>query len=190
MLDWRTLTKCTRCPALGTHHVPPEGPMASELFILGQSPGVTEVEEDRPFCGPSGEALDFLLDELLLDRELVYVTNTLKCHPPENRPGTAEEINTCKQTWLSKELKIVDPSIVLTLGKDAFISMMGAKNKHLFKHGHVWRRKKRSLVCFYHPAYFLRRGDLEGFLQHADRIEAELEFWRERRDEENSLLGS
>jgi DNA polymerase len=144
-------------------------------MVIGQSPGRTEVEKGRPFCGASGELLDFLLDELLLDRTQVYVTNTLKCHPNDNRPGTVEEILTCKKKWLLPELKLVRPRVILTLGKDAFISLKGSAKG--FAHGHVWRLKNRSLVCFYHPAYFLRRKDIDSFLEHTGRIQDELDFW-------------
>lgn len=162
-LDTETLKKCRRCPQLGKDHVPAEGSSPATLMIVGQSPGTAEVEDGRPFCGPSGELVDYLLDEIGIDRSLVYITNAIKCHPPGNRPGDKEELDTCAEHWLSKELKCVNPKIIVMLGKDAWYAV--TKGNIPFGNRNVHKGKKRVFVTLYHPSYFLRRGDVEGFVE-------------------------
>ncbi|RMF60710.1 MAG: uracil-DNA glycosylase [Bacteroidetes bacterium] len=163
------LSDCKICEQLGKDHVPPTGPMTAELMIIGQSPGRTEVKEGKPFVGPCGEYIDYLLDELLLDRSDVYITNTLKCHPPKNRPGKPEEIRNCKKTWLRHELRAIKPKVILLLGRDAYEAVMprNLKTKYPFSHGLVVRKKHQAIVVSYHPSYFLRQGNLLGFLEIA-----------------------
>ena len=161
-LDIEKVSQCKLCVTLGAEHVPAEGNPSASVMLIGQSPGVKEVEEGRPFVGPSGEVLDFMLDEAGLDRSQVYITNALKCHPPGNRAGNPEELELCFNTWLVKELKFVNPSIVVLIGKDAWKSVTGGRIE--FGHGKITKTKKRSYLTVYHPAYFLRRGDVESFV--------------------------
>jgi DNA polymerase len=131
-------------------------------MFIGQSPGATEVEQGAPFVGPSGELLDWMLDQAGLNRSQVYITNALKCRPPGNRAGHIEELAMCNKTWLRKELKKVAPSLVVLVGKDAWKSV--TKGNIPFEHGKVTKTKKRKYLTIYHPGYYLRRGDIEGFV--------------------------
>jgi len=160
-LDIEAVSQCHRCVTLGKDHVPASGNPHADIMIIGQSPGVREVEEGKPFVGPSGELLEFFLDEAGLSREQVYITNALKCHPPGNRPGNPEELEVCFSRWLVKEMKFVNPSIVVLVGKDAWKSVTHGKIP--FVHGQSVKGKKRTFLTVYHPAYYLRRGDVESF---------------------------
>ena len=162
--DITRLSACSICPALGKEHVPAEGPSNAEIFIVGQSPGVQEVEAGRPFVGPSGEMLDYFLDEAGLDRSDVYITNAVKCHPPGNRAGHPEELRSCFDRWLRKELAFIMPNVVIMLGKDAWQSV--SRGKFEFKHGGITKTSKgTTFLTLYHPAYFIRRNEVETFIK-------------------------
>lgn len=162
------VSKCTLCPALGKDHVPASGPVTADLCFVGQSPGTKEVEEGQPFVGPSGELLDYLLDEIGLSRDQVYITNSLKCHPPGNRAGHPEELDTCFQQWLKRELVLVNPRVVVLVGKDAWQSV--TRGKMEWGHGLVTKTSNRAYMSIFHPAYFLRRGDIQTFLEIAPKL--------------------
>lgn len=167
---------CELCPKLGRMHVPAHGCVGAELMIVGQSPGHEEVKKKQPFVGPSGRLLTWFLDELALTREEVYITNVLKCKPPRNRPGAADEIKACKARWLSNELKAVRPSVILLLGGDAHKAIM--PKKYAFADRASTRTKNRSYVTLYHPSYWLRRQQHGKFLSGASVVREELEHWR------------
>lgn len=162
------LKDCTKCPTLGKNHVPPSGPPTADIMIVGQSPGEQEVAAGRPFVGPSGELLTYMLDSAGLDMDEVYITNALKCHPPGNRPGSQDELETCFDTWLKGELIASNPKFVIILGKDAYYSV--TRGKIPFSHGGIHKTKKRTIITLYHPSYFLRRGDIETFVSFGKEL--------------------
>lgn len=157
------LKQCRECITLGAEHVPADGSVIANIMFIGQSPGQQEVSEQLPFVGPCGELLTFLLDEIGITRDQVYITNALKCHPPGNRPAHEDELANCYSKWLKKEIKVVNPKLVVLLGKDAWKSV--TKGKIPFEHGKITKRKTRFYMTVYHPGYFLRKGDIESFIQ-------------------------
>ena len=169
-LDFECLRQCSKCTTLGQDHVPAEGNPNAEVMIIGQSPGAFEVKEIRPFVGPSGEILDMMLDQAGIAREQVYITNALKCHPPGNRPTNPEELHHCFDNWLVKELKSVNPRIVVLVGKDAWKSV--TRELIPFKHGEYVKGKNRIFLTVYHPAFFLRRGDIESFVSVGNTLKS------------------
>lgn len=172
-LDLKSVRQCDKCQQLGTNHAPSEGSPAADLMIIGQSPGTTEVRMGRPFVGPSGELVDFMLDGLGLSREDVYIANALKCQPPGNRPGMASELANCWNQWLYSEIKLVDPKVVLLLGRDAHQSVI--KNRRPWKHRAIHRAKKRIYVDCWHPSYCLRRRIMDEFVSMAQVLHPLLE---------------
>lgn len=167
------------CIGLGKEHVASEGDVGAEVMIVGQSPGSREVDVGSPFIGPSGDLVNLLLSEMLLDRSEVYVANALKCHPAGNRAGLDDELFNCWRIWLKEEIEFVDPKVIIMFGRDAYKSVIGqfpkAAKKLEWGHGNYYIRKtkygKRLYVCSYHPAYYLRRGDMSNFLAIAKTIE-------------------
>ena len=160
-LDLDSVRKCKLCINLSRDHVPAEGNPNADLMIIGRDPGRTEVEVRKPFVGPSGEILDYMLDEIGLDRTDVYITNLVKCHTPNNRGPHSEEVGNCTRTWLFDEIKTVDPKVVLFLGKDVHIAMLGNKP---YVHLEVHKGKKRTAITAYHPAYILRQGTMTDYI--------------------------
>ena len=118
---------CVKCPlhASRTHAVPGEGPVPSEVFILGEGPGAREDHQGRPFVGPSGILLVQLLKTAGLTREDVYITSCVKCRPPNNRTPRTIELDTCQENWLNRQLDLVNPRIVVLLGKVAIGQILG-----------------------------------------------------------------
>ncbi len=179
-LDIASVSRCKKCPSLGKDHVPSEGNLKADVMFIGQSPGVTEVQLGRPFVGPAGDLLDFALDQAELERGEVYIANVLKCHPPGNRPGLPGEKAACYRAWLHGEITVVDPRLVVLVGKEAHTTVLPS---HIpFEHLHVCRNTKqnRLYLSVYHPAYFLRLGRMEEFVLAGNKIKeciAEVEGW-------------
>jgi DNA polymerase len=123
-------------------------------MIVGQSPGVQELEEGKPFVGPSGLMLEKLLDLLPMPREYCYITNAVKCHPPGNRELHPREIATCRH-YLSVEVREVKPEVLWLIGKAAHRIV---RERIPFHHRLPVPTLNPKLLISYHPAYFLRQG--------------------------------
>jgi len=110
---------CTRCETLVASRsciVNGTGAPDAAVAFVGEAPGAREDEEGDPFVGRSGEVLDGALADAGLARETVRITNCVRCRPPENRDPTAAELGNCRE-YLDAELAVVDPAVVVTLGK-------------------------------------------------------------------------
>lgn len=177
--DIKAVSSCMECIGLSKDHVPSEGDVGAEVMVIGQSPGAREVETGSPFIGASGDLVNLLLSEMLLDRSEVYVANALKCHPDGNRKGLDDELANCWKIWLKEEIDFVDPKVIIMFGRDAYRSVIEqfpkAAEKLPWGHGNYYIRKtkygQRLYVCSYHPAYYLRRGDYSDFLAVAEIVE-------------------
>lgn len=113
------VTECTHCPALvesRSQIVNGTGPEDADVVFVGEGPGAQEDEEGEPFVGRSGSVLDTQLRAVGLDRETVRITNCVRCRPPENRDPTKEELENCRG-YLMRELDLLDPDVIVTLGK-------------------------------------------------------------------------
>lgn len=174
-LSYKSVSECTLCPNLGKDHVPAVGSRTADLMIVGQSPGVSEVQLREPFVGACGDMVDYMLDEAELDRQSVYITNALKCHPPGNRVALAGELSNCWRTWLFQEIRLVDPALILILGADAHKSVLpkGKEFGHLIEH----QSKSRIYLSSYHPGWFIRKGasGMEQFIAVGGKIKEILE---------------
>ncbi|MGC9079326.1 MAG: type-4 uracil-DNA glycosylase [Nanopusillaceae archaeon] len=112
------ILKCTRCPLYQykKNYVPGDGDPNSEILFIGEAPGREEDLQGKPFVGKAGQVLNENIKNILnLDRNKVYITNVVKCRPPNNREPKDEEIKACS-IWLEKQLEIIKPSIIVTLG--------------------------------------------------------------------------
>ena len=121
--------RCRKCGPLchsRTQVVFGEGPLNAEVFIVGEAPGFNEDREGKPFRGASGMLLDRLLSSVGLEREGVYLTNLVKCRPPEDRSLKPTEINACRPYLLS-QLAAVDPKVVVALGDLPSRALTGRK---------------------------------------------------------------
>ena len=118
-MDGLEVTACTRCPALveaRSQIVNGTGPPDADLLFVGEGPGEREDEQGEPSVGRSGAGLDDALRDVGLARADVRITNCVRCHPPENRDPTTEELENCRD-YLDAEIAQVDPELIITLGK-------------------------------------------------------------------------
>jgi len=138
-----------------------EGSLTASIMFIGEAPGKKEAQTGKPFCGASGRVLDELLAHLKLPREKVYITNIVKDRPRDNRDPTPEEI-ACYGPFLNREIEIIKPKVVATLGRYSMIYLMekfglGHKLLPIGKmHGKVFKAitsfGEIKIVPLYHPA--------------------------------------
>ncbi|MCX7988515.1 MAG: uracil-DNA glycosylase [Thermodesulfovibrio sp.] len=137
-----------------------EGNANAKLMFIGEAPGVDEDRQGRPFVGEAGNLLTSLIEKMGFKRQEVYITNTVKCHPPGNRDPLEEEVSLCFD-YLKREIEIISPKVIITLGKVATYTLMGMKGKikdiAISKiRGNVFLYKNIPVIPTFHPAYLLR----------------------------------
>jgi len=118
-MDGLDVTACERCEDLvgsRSRIVNGTGPDDADLLFVGEGPGAQEDEGGEPFIGRSGDVLDDALMEAGLDRADVRITNCVRCRPPDNRDPRQEELANCRP-YLEREIELVDPELIVTLGK-------------------------------------------------------------------------
>ncbi|BBL45276.1 type-4 uracil-DNA glycosylase [Nanobdella aerobiophila] len=114
----KEILKCNRCSLCNykTNYVPGDGNINSKILFIGEAPGRDEDIQGKPFVGKAGKILTENINHILnIDRKDVYITNLIKCRPPNNRKPTDEEIKACS-IWLEKQINILKPDIIITLG--------------------------------------------------------------------------
>jgi len=109
---------CPRCRLSETRKraVPGEGERRAAVMFIGEAPGFWENEEGRPFVGPAGKLLEELLAGIRLRRDEVYITNVLKCRPPNNRDPLPDELAACHD-YLERQIALLRPRLIVTLGR-------------------------------------------------------------------------
>src|SRR5215472_8827334 len=107
-----TCTKCKLCKGR-TRAVPGEGNPHAKIMFIGEGPGYQEDRQGRPFVGPAGQFLDELLASINLKRADVFITNVVKCRPPENRDPLPAEIKAC-DPYLERQIAAIKPKVIVT----------------------------------------------------------------------------
>jgi len=147
---------CQKCRLHKTRGkaVPGEGKEDAQVMFVGQCPGFNEDREGRPFVGKAGKLLDELLGLVSLSREEVFITNIVKCRPPENRDPMVDEVRSCKP-YLAEQIKTVNPRVIVALGRFAM--------EHFIKEGSITENHGRPVMVagrvvlpLFHPAAALR----------------------------------
>ena len=151
------IRKCTACPLWKgtTLAVPGDGAKDAKIMIVGEAPGEEEDRQGLPFVGRSGKFLNQMLEIAGLDRKKVFITNTVKHRPPQNRAPTAAEIKTCKELWLDKQIEILKPRLIMVLGGVALKSLTNETSVEKL-HGKVIEKDKQKYFVTYHPSAALR----------------------------------
>ena len=162
-LDLSALLQCTNCITLRSQDVQPSGNQHADIMFILHAPTHREYEEQNLMVGPIGELLELVLDEAGLQREDVYITSIVKCHPPGNRDSHPEESSNCANTWLKKELSTINPKIVVILGAQAHEVIV--KGKFPYEHLYVNKGAKRIYVTSHHPGHFLRANKIDQFIK-------------------------
>jgi uracil-DNA glycosylase len=149
--------QCTRCPLhqTRTHVVFGAGNADADLMFVGEAPGANEDRMGLPFVGQAGKLLDKLLGEIGLERREVFVANTLKCRPPDNRDPHPKEIEAC-QGYLTSQVDLIEPVVICTLGNFSTKLLRGDTTGISRLHGREEVRMIGSravrLYPLYHPA--------------------------------------
>ena len=143
--------------------VPGEGQEKVTLLFIGEAPGWHEDQQGRPFVGPAGQFLDYLLASIDLKRDQVYIANVIKCRPPGNRDPLPGEIQTCSK-WLNQQIKLIKPKMIVTLGRYSMARYF--PNESIGKvHGKVKKQDDMIYYAMYHPAAALHQGSLRKIIE-------------------------
>lgn len=170
--------QCELCPLYMDclSPVPGSGDWSSKIMMVGEAPGRDEDEGGEPFIGRSGELLRQTFKRCGLDLEgRVYITNTVKCRPRDNRTPTGEEANTCANQWLTQEMENVTPEAIVLLGRVA--------QKYVLPYaaiGEGGRIMQNGVECYYlhHPSYWGRQGQAYIKGRVAPKIKDWIHEWR------------
>lgn len=150
------LQDCQRCPLhqQRTHIIFGEGNPRATLVFIGASPDAEEDQQGQAFVGPAGDLLTKILQAIGLGREDVYLTNLVKCHPPQNRNPESVEIATC-QPFLNAQLKFLRPRIICTLGSLATQALLNTEVPFAELRGHFYDYHGIKVMPTYHPSDLL-----------------------------------
>jgi len=133
-----------------------EGNPNAKLMFIGEAPGRDEDLQGKPFVGRSGEVLTKMIENVLyLKREDVYITNIIKCRPPQNRDPELSEVESCKG-YLIKQIEIIKPKIIVTLGRIAFRYLLNDTTPITKARGKIYDYKGIKVIPTFHPSYLLR----------------------------------
>lgn len=161
-MDWDALREavlhCTRCDLhrTRTQGVFGVGDRHAEWLIVGEAPGADEDRLGEPFVGQAGRLLDTMLAAIGLKRgENVYIANVLKSRPPRNRDPAPQEVTACLP-YLERQIDLIQPNLVLALGRFAAQSLLVTDTAISRLRGQVHSYRGIPLVVTYHPAYLLR----------------------------------
>lgn len=143
--------------------VPGVGSAQAEIMLIGEAPGQKEDELGEPFVGSAGKFLDQMLETINLKREDIYITNIVKCRPPNNRDPLPEEKEEF-WPWLLAQIKLINPKLIVTLGRHSLSSFIPEPIMSKV-HGTVLRREipelgKTRIYALYHPAAALYNGGM------------------------------
>ena len=144
--------------------VPGEGSINATIMFIGEAPGENESTLARPFVGRSGKVLRELLKQAEISFDTVYITNIVKWRPPNNRAPSASEIAFCFNTYLEKEIEIIQPQIICTLGASALKSFMPGKWSIMGMRGKIYAYKHIILFPTIHPAFTRYNQNLKNIL--------------------------
>ncbi len=151
---------CRACSLGDTRHnlVFGVGNEQAEVMLVGEGPGEQEDLKGIPFVGPAGKLLDDMLEMIDLDRSKVYIANIVKCRPPRNRDPLNVEQEACRP-WLDRQIALVDPKIIVCLGRIAAMSLIREDFRITREHGQWFHLGSRRIMATYHPSALLRDVD-------------------------------
>jgi DNA polymerase len=169
MLDWPALREavagCRACGLCETRRqtVFGVGGERAHWMVIGEAPGEQEDRQGEPFVGAAGQLLDRMLAALCLSRQAegtepaqqVYIANTLKCRPPNNRNPAPDEMARC-EPFLVRQIELLQPRIILAMGRFAVQALLRSNEAIGKLRGRVHQYQGVPLIVTYHPAYLLR----------------------------------
>ena len=162
-LDWPELESCVaNCTGCDLHETRTRtvfgtGNRQADWMIIGEAPGADEDRQGEPFVGRAGQLLTEMLRAAGFQRQDVFITNILKCRPPQNRDPRPEEVASC-HAWLQRQVALVRPSLILAVGRIAAHNLLETDTPvgRLRGRIHHYGEARIPLIVTYHPAYLLR----------------------------------
>lgn len=144
---------CRNCRLCETRRnaVPGEGSPSARVMFVGEAPGEQEDAQGRPFVGAAGKLLTELLNSSSFRRDDVFITNTVKCRPPNNRPPRKDESAACRG-YLQRQLRLVRPRVICPMGNSAIRMLMNPGESVSELHGVPFEIAGRTFLPMYHPA--------------------------------------
>ncbi len=154
------LGDCRRCKLHRTRHtiVFGEGNKDAKLMLIGEGPGYDEDVQGRPFVGKAGQLLTKILQSIHVQREEVYITNIVKCRPPQNRNPEPDEIESC-YPFLLRQIRAIRPKMIVALGKVAAQTLLKTDTTITALRGKFFDLPGIKVIPTYHPAYLLRNPE-------------------------------
>ncbi|HRW58748.1 MAG TPA: uracil-DNA glycosylase [Chlamydiales bacterium] len=168
------ISTCQKCDLFKTRTLPMigDGNLKTKIMMIGEAPGYHEDKTGKAFVGKSGEILDQLLNDVGLSRNQIYITNVLKCRPPHNSNPREDQIEACVP-YLYEQIKLIQPSLMITLGKFAsmvlFQKVKVPFSKITDMHGKIFEFKASygqvKIASLYHPSVACYNPNMLGVLK-------------------------
>jgi DNA polymerase len=154
------IKECRACPLAKTRKnaVPGEGNIETDLMFVGEGPGRDEDIQGRPFVGRAGQLLTRIIKAMKFERENVYITNVIKCRPPENRNPRTNEIEKC-QRFLLKQIELISPKIIVTMGNIPTRYFLNKTEGITSLRGRFYPYHDIRIMPTFHPSYLVRNED-------------------------------
>lgn len=152
------VAQCTKCPELvrcREHTVFGEGNPQARFMFFGEAPGADEDHSGRPFVGKAGQLLTKMIEACKLSREEVYIFNTIKCRPPNNRNPEPDEVANCR-TYFEQQIQLIRPEYIVCLGAVSSQALLDNKLSVGRLRGSFHRYFDSKVLVTYHPSYLLR----------------------------------
>jgi DNA polymerase len=166
---------CPLCKLARTRKnaVPGEGQISAKIMFIGEAPGRSEDEKGKPFVGAAGLILDNLLKNAGIERSQVFITNIVKCRPPNNRVPEEDELIACRP-YLDRQIALIKPKVICILGRTAYSSILGGSSITASR-GKIIERSGQKYFSTFHPAAVIYNKSLRSTLE-ADlkRLAAEI----------------
>lgn len=155
------IRSCVQCPlqATRTKAVPGEGAPSARVMLIGEAPGREEDQRGQPFVGAAGRFLDEVLAGSGVNRGDLFITNTVKCRPENNRPPRKREVDTCTSLYLFEQIELINPALIMLLGSVATRKLLSVNSVNEVR-GRVIEHNNRKYLAGYHPAASFYREDM------------------------------
>ena len=156
---------CPLCKLARTRKnaVPGEGQISAKIMFIGEAPGRSEDEKGKPFVGAAGRILDNLLKKAGIERSQVFITNIVKCRPPNNRVPEEDELIACRP-YLDRQIALIKPKVICILGRTAYSSILGGSSITASR-GKIIERSGQKYFSTFHPAAVIYNKSLRSTLE-------------------------
>jgi len=163
----REVRMCTKCSLHKSRKnaVPGEGNLKAEILFIGEGPGSSEDNIGEPFVGEAGKFLDELLASAKIQREDVFITNVVKCRPPNNRDPLDEEVRVCTTAYLFDQIKLLKPKLIIALGRHSMHLFFPQIRSISEVHGKAYKKAGQVYMLMYHPAAALYQQNLKNTMK-------------------------